>query len=95
MAVLRPVDENDPASVRKLDRIAEETVKCAMAGEEWAIVEIGNRLDGRPAQEVDLTASPGEAFLTFLREMNDRNREPPAVGSSVLEQLPKPEAVRH
>lgn len=93
---LRAVLHRPDADNRKpLALIAEACVAKAMSGDMDAIIEIGNRLDGRPKQEMDLTTSPGEAFLEFLREMNDRNREPPALGPSVLEQLPKPEAVRH
>lgn len=35
-----------------LDRLAEQLVAQANAGEQWALLEIGNRLDGKPAQVV-------------------------------------------
>lgn len=35
-----------------LDDIAKLVVDKALAGEQWAIQEIGNRLDGKPAQAI-------------------------------------------
>jgi len=37
-----------------LEKIAEVVVDAALAGEQWAVQEIGNRFDGKPAQSVDL-----------------------------------------
>jgi hypothetical protein len=50
-----PVDKNDPKSVRKLRRIAEKLVECAMKGEGWAISQVADRIDGRPKQESDFS----------------------------------------
>lgn len=41
---------------KALDLIAKKVVDAALAGEQWAITEIGNRMDGKPAQSMDLTA---------------------------------------
>lgn len=35
-----------------LDKLASQLVRAAEAGEQWALIEIGNRLDGKPAQVV-------------------------------------------
>lgn len=35
-----------------LDTLADKLVSQAVAGEQWAMIEIGNRLDGKPAQIV-------------------------------------------
>lgn len=35
-----------------IDRLADTIVQEALDGHQWAILEIGNRLDGRPAQAV-------------------------------------------
>ena len=35
-----------------LEKCAEQVVKAAMAGEQWALIEIGNRYDGKPAQSL-------------------------------------------
>ncbi len=39
---------------QKLRRIADQVVTQAEAGEQWAIKEIADRLDGKPAQTVDM-----------------------------------------
>ena len=51
--------------------VAETVVRNAIAGEPWAVAELGNRLDGRPAQALtveDVTAPrlEGEARLHEL-----------------------------
>lgn len=35
-----------------LDKIADKVVTAAIAGERWAVEEVGNREDGKPAQAV-------------------------------------------
>lgn len=35
-----------------LDSLADQLVTAAKKGEQWALLEIGNRLDGKPAQVV-------------------------------------------
>jgi hypothetical protein len=37
-----------------LDTLAEKLVTAAAAGEQWALLEIGNRMDGKPAQAVSI-----------------------------------------
>ena len=37
--------------------IAEKLVSCAIAGEGWAICQVGDRLDGKPAQAVTVDAN--------------------------------------
>jgi hypothetical protein len=36
-----------------LDRVAEQAVKAAFAGEKWAIEHVSDRLDGKAAQSVE------------------------------------------
>ena len=50
-----------------LDRMAEKVVKAAWDGDQWAITEIGNRIDGRPAQA--LTVRGDEDNPLVLREI--------------------------
>jgi hypothetical protein len=40
-----------------LAKIAAKVVDAAEAGEQWAIAEIGNRFDGKPAQSLDIDAN--------------------------------------
>ena len=42
---------DDPVrKIRRLDIIAEKLVKKAMEGEDWAIGQVGDRLDGKPKE---------------------------------------------
>jgi hypothetical protein len=43
-----------------LATIAKKVVDAAEAGELWAIQEIGNRLDGKPAQAVEVSGPDGD-----------------------------------
>jgi hypothetical protein len=47
-----PVDKNDPKSVRKIRRIAEKLVDCALNGEPWAISQVADRIDGKATAEI-------------------------------------------
>lgn len=40
---------------KKLNAIAEKLVACALNGESWAIQQVADRLDGKPAQEANVT----------------------------------------
>lgn len=63
------VNETDPSTgQKKLRGILEKLVECALAGEGWAIQQVADRLDGKPAQESTLT-------LHDKREPTDWTRE--------------------
>ena len=49
IVLAEPVDKNDPKSVRKMRRIAEKLVECALDGEPWAIAQVADRIDGKTA----------------------------------------------
>lgn len=49
-----------------LDAIAVTVVEAALGGDWWAVTEIGNRLDGKPAQSIDFTDHTPNA-----RELSD------------------------
>jgi hypothetical protein len=53
IVLAEPVDKNDPKSVRKMRRIAEKLVECALNGEPWAIAQVADRIDGKAALSVD------------------------------------------
>lgn len=42
---------------KKLHDIANKLVDCAVAGESWAIQQVADRLDGKPAQESTLNVN--------------------------------------
>jgi hypothetical protein len=43
----------------KLDHLAEVLIHQAELGEQWALKELGDRLEGKPAQSVALTGEDG------------------------------------
>jgi hypothetical protein len=55
IVLAEPVDKNDPKSVRKMRRIAEKLVECALNGEPWAIAQVADRIDGKAALSLDAT----------------------------------------
>lgn len=50
-----------------LEKIAKVVVEKAIAGEQWAIAEIGNRFDGKPAQAVEVSGADGGPVETVSR----------------------------
>ena len=52
IVLAEPVDKNDPKSVRKMRRIAEKLVECALNGEPWAISQVADRIDGKATAEI-------------------------------------------
>jgi len=48
------IDPKNP-NRRKINALAEKLVSCALAGEGWAFKEIGDRLEGKPMQPVDVS----------------------------------------
>jgi hypothetical protein len=49
------VNEEHEPNKRKLRAIAEKLVEEALKGESWAIQQVADRLDGKPAQESTVT----------------------------------------
>ena len=49
------VSRDDDDGKKKLYRITEKLVECALAGEGWAIQQVADRLDGKAAQESTVT----------------------------------------
>lgn len=58
-AIRRAIARNEGA----LNRIADKIVALAEGGEQWAVTEIGNRLDGKAKQQFEIEHS-GEIGLT-------------------------------
>ena len=49
--------ENEEGKPQKIERLADKLVDLALAGDIPALKEVGDRLDGRPAQAVDVSAN--------------------------------------
>jgi hypothetical protein len=75
-ASLRMVaNRSEPDGVKKLTRIAEKLVECALDGEGWAIQQVADRLDGRPAQDTKLTIERRDATDWSLVELVELIRQ--------------------
>ena len=54
-AVKREINDADGKPTKALELMADQTVRKAIGGDMAAIKEIGDRLDGRPAQQIQAT----------------------------------------
>lgn len=69
MAVLRE-DEDSEGKIRKrLNIIADNLCKLAMAGDMTATKEIGDRLDGKPKQQTEVTGEDGGPIITQIERI--------------------------
>ena len=55
--------ENVEGKPRKLERLADKLIDFAMDGQGWAFKEIGERLDGKAPQAVDVTSDGDKVNL--------------------------------
>jgi hypothetical protein len=58
---------------KALDELAEQLLVAVANGEGWAVKELGDRLDGKPAQSVDMTVTglTHEQALDMLEDGSD------------------------
>lgn len=57
-------------SPQALDRLADRLVATALEGDVAALKEIGDRLDGKPTQQIDHGAAQGGS-VTFVMHLKD------------------------
>jgi len=50
---LNRIDPTDKEKRKKVNRLAEKLVECALDGEGWAFNMIADRLEGKAAQQID------------------------------------------
>jgi hypothetical protein len=50
---LNRIDPNDKEKRKKVNKLAEKLVSCALDGEGWAFNMIADRLEGKAAQQID------------------------------------------
>lgn len=90
-AVRVAVNRTEADGRKKLTLLADKLVDFALAGEGWAMQQIADRLDGKPAQEStvtiddkrDATDWSREELVTFLNDARARrDGAPEKVGSS-------------
>jgi hypothetical protein len=58
--------------VSALNKVAQVTLNAALSGEQWAIREIWDRLEGKPVQGVELGGPGGEALVVRLDPVDGR-----------------------
>ncbi len=68
-AIVKAVNQrkNGKGSPKKLELIANKCVDQAVAGESWAVKEVGDRLDGKPAQAIAIKGDPDSPVIFNLR----------------------------
>ena len=50
---LNRIDPTDKEKRKKVNKLAEKLVECALDGEGWAFQQIADRLEGKAAQQID------------------------------------------
>lgn len=66
-ALNRAMIRYDGGKANALNRIAEQTVALAVSGEQWAVKEIADRMDGKAAQSVTVTGDEANPLRTVTR----------------------------
>ena len=61
-------EEDKVTGRRKMRVIAEKLVEQAIAGEGWAIQQVADRIDGKPAQETNLNIDHKHARTDYTRD---------------------------
>lgn len=74
-ALRRAMNRYDGGKKGALNYIADQTVKLAVSGEQWAVKEIGDRMDGKAAQSVALTGAEGKDLFAPLVAASESLRE--------------------
>jgi hypothetical protein len=62
-AIRVSVNEEDANGIKKIRRLADQLVALALDGDVGALKEVGDRLDGRPAQALEHSGPDGEALV--------------------------------
>lgn len=66
-ALRRAMARYEDGRENALNLIADQTVKAAINGDQWAITEIANRMDGKPAQSVTVAGDEDNPVRTVNR----------------------------
>ena len=60
----------DGGKENALNLIADQTVKAAVSGDQWAVKEIADRMDGKSAQSVTVAGDEDKPLITrVVREI--------------------------
>ena len=63
------LNKTDASGKKALRRITEKLVDCALAGDAWAVQQVADRLDGKPAQDSTVTIEKRDATDWSLSEL--------------------------
>jgi hypothetical protein len=77
-AVRVAVNRDGDGGRKKLTLLADKLVECALAGEGWAMQQVADRLDGKPAQAIEHS---GNIDLRRASEVSDDELAAIASGS--------------
>lgn len=55
-----------------LDEVCRVLIDQALAGEQWAIQQLGDRLDGKPGQALEVTGEDGGPIQSAVHVIFDR-----------------------
>lgn len=66
-AIERALKKLDKKGLNALDAAAESLVKQAIAGDLMALKEIGDRLEGKPAQSMTLSSDPDKPLVVLSK----------------------------
>jgi hypothetical protein len=64
-AVMRRL-ENEEGKPQKIERLADNLVELGLAGDMTAVKEIGDRLDGKPAQSALIQGDPDNPLIQVI-----------------------------
>lgn len=69
-ALRRAMARFDGGKENALNLIADQTVKAAVSGDQWAVKEIADRMDGKSAQSVTVAGDEDKPLITrVVREI--------------------------
>jgi hypothetical protein len=66
VAIHRAIESGEHKGKVRLNVIAEKLAVAAINGDAWAIKEIADRMDGRPAQQINHAGSNGDELPTGI-----------------------------
>lgn len=66
LAIHRAIESGPHKGKIRLHQIAEKLAIAALNGDPWAIKEVADRLDGRPAQQINHTGPDGDELPTGI-----------------------------
>lgn len=85
-ALTRAIAQDDG---RRIRAAAEQLLDLASAGEQWAVRELADRLDGRPAQQMQLTgdaANPISLLVTGVPRPQDQIEQQKVIEGEIITQ---------